>query len=200
MRQPHIRAIGHLGFNFNFTQVACRVLSILVALGALAFVAWLYDYWRSEETVRVDVLVPSFFPLVAGLFVDGYELVSLLWFNRKRALNPVAICFDVALIGTTIFSFMVLSMVDDEPGSLVRNNNKIYASWASDMDKAMIFMIWVSLVRAAFIILTSIGIVWLFLAADREKKALVLARNQADIVGFYEMRGRGLPTVSPQIA
>ncbi|KAK3989898.1 hypothetical protein QBC44DRAFT_326284 [Cladorrhinum sp. PSN332] len=197
MRKPHIRAIGPLGFAFNFAQVAFRFLSIFVALGALSFVAWLYDYWRSEPTARVDVLFPSFFPLVVGIFVDAYELVSLLWLDRKRALNPVAIGFDVVLIGTTIFCFLILSMVEDEPGSAVRDSHDRHAYWASDMSNAMIFMITVSLVRAAFIILTSIGVVWMYLAGEKEKKAQLVALSQAEIVGFSERTRKGLPTVSP---
>lgn len=63
---PRIRAIGELGAAFNLVQVAARCLSVLYEAGALCFVAWLYDYWRSEPTVRVDVLFPSFFPVCRG--------------------------------------------------------------------------------------------------------------------------------------
>jgi hypothetical protein len=60
---PQVRAVGHLGVKYNWAQVVCRFFSVLLELGALAFIAWLYSYWRSEPTTRVDVLFPSFFPV-----------------------------------------------------------------------------------------------------------------------------------------
>jgi hypothetical protein len=65
---------------------------------------------------------------------DVYEIVSLLFLNRKRAINPVAVCFDIALIGVGIFCFLILGMVDEGTG-------EIRALWAKDMMNAMIFMI-----------------------------------------------------------
>ncbi|KAH6854097.1 hypothetical protein B0I37DRAFT_361079 [Chaetomium sp. MPI-CAGE-AT-0009] len=131
---PHVRAIGHLGVAFNWTQIVGRWLSILLELGALAFVSWLYSYWRSEPTTRVDVLMPSFFPLAFGIVVDAYEIGSLVFLNRKRAINPLAICFDIVLIGVGIFCFLILGMVDEGTGER-------RAHWAKDMTNAMIFMI-----------------------------------------------------------
>jgi hypothetical protein len=60
---PRIRAVGQLGVKFNSAQVIGRLLSVLFELGAVSFIAWLYSYWRSEPTTRVDVLLPSFFPV-----------------------------------------------------------------------------------------------------------------------------------------
>lgn len=60
---PHVRAIGRLGVAYNWTQVVGRALSVLLELGGIAFVSWLYSYWKSEPTTRVDVLMPSFFPV-----------------------------------------------------------------------------------------------------------------------------------------
>lgn len=60
---PRVRVIGQLGANFNWAQVILRCLSALFELGAVAFIAWLYSYWRSEPTTRVDVLFPCFFPV-----------------------------------------------------------------------------------------------------------------------------------------
>ena len=60
---PRVQAIGQLGAKFNWMQVVSRSLSVLYELGALAFIAWLYNYWKSEPTTRVDVLFPSFFPV-----------------------------------------------------------------------------------------------------------------------------------------
>jgi hypothetical protein len=65
---------------------------------------------------------------------DTYEVVSLLFFKRRRAINPVAICFDIALIGSGIFCFLVLGMVD-------RGLGERRGQWAADMTSAMIFMI-----------------------------------------------------------
>lgn len=55
-------------------------------------------------------------------------------------MNPVAVGFDVALIGVSIFCFLVLGTLDR--GSGVRRGY-----WAVDMRNAMIFMVvfrWVS--------------------------------------------------------
>jgi hypothetical protein len=60
---PRIRAAGQLGVKFNSAQAIGRFLSVLFELGAVSFIAWLYSYWRSEPTTRVDVLLPSFFPV-----------------------------------------------------------------------------------------------------------------------------------------
>lgn len=63
-----------------------------------------------------------------------YEIGSLLFLNRRRAINPVAVCFDIALIGVGIFCFLILGMIDEGTG-------KRRAIWAKDMTNAMIFMI-----------------------------------------------------------
>ena len=68
MRLPRIRAIGPLSFAFNCTQVVIRFGSIILSLGALAYIAWLYNYWRSEPTTQVDALFPSFFPVCVFFF------------------------------------------------------------------------------------------------------------------------------------
>lgn len=60
---PRVRGVGHLGAGFSWMQVIGRSLSVLLELGALAVVSWLYSYWRDEPTTRVDVLVPCFFPV-----------------------------------------------------------------------------------------------------------------------------------------
>jgi hypothetical protein len=66
--------------------------------------------------------------------VDAYELVSLLLLHRRRAINPVAVCFDIALIAGGIFCFLVLGMVD-------RGVGERRGYWFVDMRNAMIFMI-----------------------------------------------------------
>lgn len=66
--------------------------------------------------------------------VDLYEIVSHLFLNRRRAVNPVAVGFDVVLIGVGIFGFSILGMVDRGAG--IRRG-----LWAIDMRSAMIFMI-----------------------------------------------------------
>jgi hypothetical protein len=60
--------------------------------------------------------------------------VSLCFFNRRRSINPVAVCFDVAMIGSGIFCFLVLGMVDRGSGERRR-------VWVADMTNAMVFMI-----------------------------------------------------------
>ena len=152
---PRVRAIGQLGPGFSWAQVISRSLSGLFELGTVAFIGWLYNYWRSEPSTRVDILVPSFFPVctlfeegrcspnrisltwhqvILGILVDGYEVVSLLFLNRRRAVNPVAVGFDVAMIGVGIFCFLLLGMVD-------RGSGTLRGFWFDDMQNAMIFMI-----------------------------------------------------------
>ncbi len=151
---PRIRKVGRLGVKFNWAQVVGRFVSVLFELGAVCFIAWLYSYWRTEPTTRVDVLFPSFFPvgwircavippepltdaivqLIFGIAADTYEVVSLLFLNRRRAINAVAVCCDVAVIGTGIFCFLLLSVVD-------RGSGERRAYWVTDMTNAMIFMI-----------------------------------------------------------
>jgi hypothetical protein len=60
---PRIQATSQLGVKFNSAQAIGRFLSVLFELGAISFIAWLYSYWRLEPTTRVDVLLPSFFPV-----------------------------------------------------------------------------------------------------------------------------------------
>ncbi len=60
---PRIRKVGRLGVRFNWAQAVGRLVSVLFELGAVCFIAWLYSYWRTEPTTRVDVLFPSFFPV-----------------------------------------------------------------------------------------------------------------------------------------
>jgi hypothetical protein len=55
--------LGELGWGYNCTQVIGRILSALVAAGALIFISWQYNYWQDEPTVRVDIILPSFFPV-----------------------------------------------------------------------------------------------------------------------------------------
>ncbi|KAK4456980.1 hypothetical protein QBC42DRAFT_47428 [Cladorrhinum samala] len=198
MRLPRIRAIGPLSFAFNCTQVVIRFGSIILSLGALAYIAWLYNYWRSEPTTQVDALFPSFFPLIVGVLVDSYELVALLWLNRTRALNPVAVGFDIALTGTSVFCFLILSMVEREPGRAYETARRL--SWASDMRNAMIYMIVVSIFRVASIVMACVGIIRTHLSAEKAGKAQTLARNQAEIVGFSERRRNGLAPVGPIMA
>jgi hypothetical protein len=72
--------------------------------------------------------------VILGILVDGYELVSLLFLKRTRAINPVVVCFDIALIGTGAFCFLILGMADEGSGGR-------RAYWAADMSNAMVFMI-----------------------------------------------------------
>ncbi|KAK3300711.1 uncharacterized protein B0H64DRAFT_381599 [Chaetomium fimeti] len=180
---PRVRAIGRLGVAFNWTQVVGRFLSILLELGALAFVSWLYSHWRSEPITRVDVLMPSFFPLTFGIVADAYEIGSLLLLKRKRAINPLAIAFDIVLIGAGIFCFLILGMVDEGTGDL-------RARWAADMTNAMIFMIVFCIIHASFIILAAAGMINIYHSMSRSRKDTQLARSQAEMVQFNERRAR----------
>lgn len=48
---------------FKWMQIILRFLAVLYEVAALAFLGYLYATWRSEPSVRVDVLFPSFFPV-----------------------------------------------------------------------------------------------------------------------------------------
>jgi hypothetical protein len=65
---------------------------------------------------------------------DAYEVVSLLFFYRTRAINPLAVASDIAVIALGIFCFMVLSTAEGGAGE-----RRPY--WVADMRNAMIFMI-----------------------------------------------------------
>ncbi|KAH6650413.1 hypothetical protein F5144DRAFT_481008 [Chaetomium tenue] len=180
---PRVRAIGRLGVAYNWIQVVGRSLSVLLELGALAFVSWLYSYWRSEPTTRVDVLMPSFFPLAFGILADVYEIISLLLFNRKRAINTVAVCFDIVLIGVGIFCFLILGTVDEGSGDR-------RAHWAKDMTNAMIFIIVFCIIHAAFIVLAAAGMINIYHSMSKGHKDAQLARSQAEMVQFNERRAQ----------
>ncbi|KAK4098779.1 hypothetical protein N658DRAFT_499016 [Parathielavia hyrcaniae] len=187
---PRVTATGLLGVRFNWTQVIGRFLSVLLESGTLAFVAWLYAYWRLEPTTRVDVLWPSFFPVIAGILMDTYELVSLLFLKRNWAINPVAVCFDIALVGTGAFCFLLLGLVD-------RGSGERRASWAADMWNAMVFMIVFAILHAGFIVLAAGGVIRIYFSSNKARREAQLGRSHADIVQFNERRAQlqSLPRV-----
>ncbi|KAL2256747.1 hypothetical protein VTK26DRAFT_1181 [Humicola hyalothermophila] len=176
---PQVRPVGQLGAGFSWIQLISRSLSVLYELGTVAFIAWLYHYWRDEPSTRVDVLFPSFFPVIFGVMVDAYEVVSLLFFNRRRAVNPVAVGFDVALIGVGIFCFLLLGMVD-------RGSGELRGYWYSDMQNAMIFMIVFSVIHAGYIIMAALGIIHIYYSEKKIDGDPQLARSQAEIVQFSQ--------------
>ncbi|KAL2170772.1 hypothetical protein VTG60DRAFT_4427 [Thermothelomyces hinnuleus] len=150
-----ILAVGNLGLAFHRAQVCGRGLSIPFGLGALAFIAYLYHDWKPEPTTSVDVLFPSFFPLVAGIMADTYEVVYLFFLGRRRSISPMAVCFDVLLVGSGIFCFMVLGITDKGAGER-------RARWAADMIKATVVMMIFSFVHAAFIVLAAAGMIRIY--------------------------------------
>ncbi|KAL1837209.1 hypothetical protein VTJ49DRAFT_4160 [Mycothermus thermophilus] len=181
---------GELGWCFNCTQVVGRFLAVLLELGALGFIAYLYDYWKGEPTTRVDLLVPSFAPVVGGVVIDTYELVSLLFLSRRRAINYPIMFFDVSMIAVGIFSFLVLGLVE-------KGSGRLRAAWAKDMTNAMIFMIIFTLLHAGFLVLAVAGIVYSY-RVDRKKWAKSrLEKHRRTIVEFYQRRKQAAsqPTV-----
>ncbi|KAK4170662.1 hypothetical protein QBC36DRAFT_371117 [Triangularia setosa] len=183
---PKVRAIGTLGVPFNFLQVALRFTTFLFELGSLAFIAWLYGHWRWEASARVDFIFPSFFPLGVAILLDSYEFVSLLWLNRRRAISPMAVGFDVALTGTGVFCFSILNMVDDKPRRNFNRPDRAHESWALDMRNAMIFMIVFSIMHAAFVVLTAIGVVKMYISLGKNRKARLLAQAQLEMLRFSQ--------------
>ncbi|KAK4658938.1 hypothetical protein QC762_105927 [Podospora pseudocomata] len=186
-RRPRVRAIGALGVSFNFLQVALRFATCLYEVGLIAFIAWLYDHWRREETARVDFLFPSFFPLGVGILVDAYEFVSLLWFDRRRAINPVAVGFDVALTGTGVFCFSILNMVDDRPKWNFNGPDRRHQAWVLDMRNAMIFMVVYSILHATFVVLAAAGVVKMYRDIGKTRKARRLAEAQLQMLQFSQV-------------
>ncbi|KAL2193717.1 hypothetical protein P885DRAFT_80942 [Corynascus similis CBS 632.67] len=167
------RVVVDLGFIFNRTQLIGRCLSTFLNLGALIFIAYLYDHWRPKPAIKVDVLIPSFFPLVAAFLADTYEMISLLFLNRKKAISPVSVCFDILLVGLGIFSFMVLSMVNGE-------GSEQQARWAADTVNAMIVMIVFSFVHTGFIILAASGMVRIHRLVKKTIGNVQSTQNQVD--------------------
>ncbi|KAK3902985.1 hypothetical protein C8A05DRAFT_33299 [Staphylotrichum tortipilum] len=184
---PRIRPMGQLGVRFTWAQLIGRFLSVLFELGTVAFIAWLFNYWRKEPTTRVDVLMPSFFPLILGIVADAYEVVSLLFFYRTRAINPLAVASDIAVIATGIFCFMVLSTAEGGTGEW-------RAYWVTDMRNAMIFMIVFCIVHSAFIVMAAAGVILVYFQANRAGSQPQfeaddqLIKSQEEIIRFHEWR------------
>ncbi|KAK4184704.1 hypothetical protein QBC35DRAFT_416398 [Podospora australis] len=195
-KQPHLRPIGEYGIVFICIIISFRFVAAMVSLGAVAFIAYLYDYWSGDNLARVDVLFPSFFPLLIGFLLDAFEIFSLLWIKgRRHAINPVAIGFDIALIGAGIFSFLIINMADDEPGMVFENPESRHSVWALDMRNAMIFMIVFSLLHATFILFAAAGVIHVWVSSERTRKSKKLARIQAEMVKFTE-RNRHAPVLT----
>ncbi|KAL2271406.1 hypothetical protein VTJ83DRAFT_777 [Remersonia thermophila] len=178
---PHIPVLGELGWNFNCTQVVGRFLAVLLELGALSLIAYLYDHWKREPTTRVDLLIPSFPAVIVGVIVDMYEVISLLFLRRRRAVNYLVMFLDVTMIAVAIFAFLVLGLADKGSGQL-------RAIWAKDMTNAMIFMIIFSILHAALLVLAVAGIVYSYRVNRHNMKKAQLEKSQKNIVEFYQRR------------
>ena len=69
--------IGELGFPFKLGSLVVRMASTLFELGALALIAYAYDKWKGDASVRVDIIFPCFFPVSFNLPTC---LPQLCWF------------------------------------------------------------------------------------------------------------------------
>ncbi|KAK3329874.1 hypothetical protein B0H66DRAFT_542245 [Apodospora peruviana] len=166
-------------------QIVFRLISALFELATVAFLGYVYDGWRREPSVRVDLLFPSFFPVVAAILMDFYEIMSLSILTRKRLINPVAVGFDVVVTGVAIFCFLVLGLTDFEGNQKSFGPGTTRSVWATDMNNAMIFMIVFCLLHAIFVVLSSGGYIYMTVHRKREKRTEQIARSQAEMVQFY---------------
>lgn len=77
----------------------------------------------------------------AAILSDGYETASLLFFKRKRAINPVAVFFDIAVAAVGVFCFVTISSSGfDVYRGVIFDVGSVRAIWADDVNTAMILM------------------------------------------------------------
>ncbi|KAK3362358.1 hypothetical protein B0T25DRAFT_4442 [Lasiosphaeria hispida] len=185
-----------LGVVFKFSHVAARFLTLLFEIGILTLVSWLYATWQSDPTVRVDVLFPCFFPVVVSIIMSGYEITSLLALKRRRPINPVAICFDIAVAAVGVFCFLAISMSGFDEDRATRPDAAREA-WVYNVNLAMIFMMAFSLGHACFIIMAAVAVVYLAIHRKRSQRDELIAINQAEMVEFTERQKRRAPAKVP---
>ncbi|KAM7202736.1 hypothetical protein V8F33_002662 [Rhypophila sp. PSN 637] len=205
-----------LNATFKWMQIIFRFLAVLYEVAALAFLGYVYDTWKRDPSVRVDVVFPSFFPVTASAIVDIYEIMSLLLLERKWPINPFVIVFDVVVVGVSIFCFLILGMTDYEGNQRTFAHGSTRSVWATDMNNGMIFMIvfwyvprhvesWIfsqkiadwladgildSLLHAMFVLLSVAGLVYRRHHRHKEYKKHIIARSRAEMVQFEEMQKR----------
>ncbi|KAK0657028.1 hypothetical protein B0T16DRAFT_452528 [Cercophora newfieldiana] len=178
---------GDGGVIFRLSHALFRFLVALFEIGALTYVAWAYSRWEAEALVRVDILFPCFFPIIVGMIMNTYEVVSLLCFKRRRPINPVAVCVDIAVAGVGVFCFVAISMsgygVYRETGAQQGSTRWV---WAGDISNVMIFMMVFSLLHAFFILGAAAGGVYLAIRRKRVQREERVARSQAEMIHFNE--------------
>ncbi|KAK1757877.1 hypothetical protein QBC47DRAFT_166603 [Echria macrotheca] len=182
---------GELGIVFKTSQVVCRIIAVLFEIGAITFLAWAYDRWKSEPSVRVDIIFPCFFPVATAILSDSYEVVSLLFLKRKRPLNPAIVICDVAVAAVGVFCFVMISGsgYDVYKGTTPRLGT-LRPLWADDINNAMIFMMVFSLLHAMFILVAALAGVYIVIVRKRAEKEERIARNQAEMIHFNERQRR----------
>ncbi|KAK3382737.1 hypothetical protein B0T24DRAFT_672697 [Lasiosphaeria ovina] len=187
---PDRRQFPTLRFSLKLVQAASRFIAILFELGTISFISYIYNVWRSEPGVKVEVIFPSFFPVVAATLMNAYEVISLCFLDRKWPINPVAACFDIAFIAVGIFCFLILGTVDHgiyrPAGSVVVVSGS--SEWDVDVNNAMIFMIVFTIVHVYLLLMACVGYIYVSVRRSRAKKLNLVARNQAEMVHFYERR------------
>jgi len=89
--------------------------------------------------------------IIVAMIMNTYEVISLLCFKRKRAINPVAVCVDIAVAAVGVICFVAISMsgygvyrgIGAQPGSS-------RWVWSGDVNNVMIFMMVFRSVAAPF--------------------------------------------------
>ncbi|KAK3393374.1 hypothetical protein B0H63DRAFT_16723 [Podospora didyma] len=187
-RKPD-RGIPGLRVSFKLIQAVSRFLAVLFELGTLAFIGWLYNTWRYQPSVRVDVLFPSFFPVAAAVIMDLYELISLVCLTRRWPINRIAVGFDLVLIAVGVFCFLVIGLADH---GVYRNLGLqgTESTWDVDVNNAMIFMIVFTILHAYFLLLACAGYIYRSVDRNRRKNKKMLALSQAQMVEFNERQKR----------
>ncbi|KAK0730986.1 hypothetical protein B0H67DRAFT_548824 [Lasiosphaeris hirsuta] len=178
-----------LGVIFKFSHVTARFLTALFEIGILTLVSWLYATWRTEPTVRVDILFPCFFPVAVGIIMSTYETISLLALKRRRPINPVAICFDIAVAAVGVFCFLAISMSGYDQDRKT-GPDPARDSWVYNVNLTMIFMMTFSLLHACFIIMAAVAVVYIAIHRRKVQRDELVAANQAEMVEFTERQKR----------
>ncbi|KAK3335836.1 hypothetical protein B0T19DRAFT_20588 [Cercophora scortea] len=167
-------------------QVIARFVTVLYGLATVTVLGWIYSVWKWEPTVRVDIIFPSFFPVIVGTLMDSYEVVSLLFLKRRSPVNIVAVAVDVAVAISSVVCFLIIGLTDYGSDQSYIGWGSKRPDWAVDMNNCMIFMIVFCLIHVLFIVMASAGCVLNTVRRNRARLRALRSRNQAELVQFTE--------------
>ncbi|KAK3694403.1 hypothetical protein B0T22DRAFT_70230 [Podospora appendiculata] len=184
-RGVHLRG-NSPGAVAKLIQAIARFVAVLLGLATVTVVGWIYGHWKWEPTVRVDILFPSFFPVIVGILMDSYEVVSLLFLTRRSPVNIVAVAVDVAIAIASVVCFLIIGLTDYGSDQSYVGWGSRRPDWAIDMNNCMIFMIVFCLLHVLFIVMAFAGCILNTVRRNRARLRPLRSKNQAELVQFTE--------------